>query len=231
MTPEVLEKIRKILELAKRGGTEEEADTAMKMARNILAQYNMTVDQVSFDEDDGIERDQFGHLTKKWKRNLMAAIAKLYFCKVYTDFHRQKGKGITMITGKESNIEITKNLFEYVAGVGEKLSKIYASTIDRNSFCIGFASRINTRVLEEIAKIKTQPETQEMGLVLKSMYETEEDRIKKFLIDVGVTLKKGAPTYIKNEAAYKQGQASANNVSLGRNHITDKSKSQLLIGK
>jgi hypothetical protein len=113
----VVEKIRKLLRLARnKGATEAEAATAMGMAQKLMLQHN--IDNVEEAVEQIAVRGDWhdAEIDKKWQQILMSAVAKLYNCRAVMMVHTRK----VQFVGKPSNVLVCADTLQWVVEqVGE----------------------------------------------------------------------------------------------------------------
>lgn len=179
-----LDKIRKLMNLAKDGGaTEGEASVAMEKAREIMAANNLTMAQLEASGQGGGEgsnRLKGGYKGKalyKYQQSLMATIADTNFCAVLVDSRwngrRYMDTGYTIV-GREANVAAVVNMFDYL---NASLERIVTPHLESNaqrlsrwavSFKEGAAQRLAERLrdrhreelAEQSAKARAQREAQ-----------------------------------------------------------------------
>ncbi len=222
-------KIRKLLVLGNRGGTESEAMAALGKAQELLAKHGLSMSDISDDEQEPYIRDttttQIG--LRPWKRYIYSGICNLYFCKYYFS-----GSKRHTIVGKPSNIEIAKYLIEFIIITGDKLAK---SSENPQSFKKGFGTKIHNRCEEEIKNAKkTGIKDSATGnmMVVHPLYTQSELDIKKFMSELNIKI---TQSYTKpqrfNESqrsAYINGQSAANAVSLIANAINNENSIKMI---
>lgn len=223
----IISKIQKILALGRRGGTEAEADTAMKLAHEFLAKHNLSMENVDGQEveEENYVTDTGDEATKNnsWKDLIFASISELYFCDYFKQ-QRVHGKYRHAIIGKQSNIAIVKTITHYIIKTGEKLSLEYHNESKwRESFRRGFSHRIAERVKHEIARAKNNELTDSdtgMALILHPLYNRVENEIEQYKKDVGLRLtSRKARSRLVIAEAYRNGQSAGETVSLRSNLI------------
>lgn len=173
----VLEKLRKLMALAERAGTEEEADAANRRVHALLSRYNLDITQIlEANTDDEAVIDQelaTERYNERWRRMLMHGAASLYFCSyLYSDAHlhgvnsqrAQRGVNHHFI-GRPHNIAVAKMMGQYLVQTVNRLANEAARTslVERlggrnptstergrfvNSFRLAAASRLHARLLE-----------------------------------------------------------------------------------
>lgn len=227
----LVEKIKKLLEMARRGGTEAEMELALSKVHELLAKYNLSLVDVEAHSD----KEQTSKGTDLvWGNQthqiiIWNAVSRLYFCFYYKQtIKANKKRGIIhTVIGKPSNIVVVKNMAAYVVSLCDNLAKNLPGS-QRSSFKKGFASRIDHRVQEELYKAKqNKMENTETGtsLVLRPVYDAEERESKEYLKSQGIKTKSGSCNLnIRDRSGFQAGQEAAENVSLKANGITGKSQ-------
>lgn len=217
-------RIAKVLEIAKRGGTEAEADTAMRMTLELLAKHNLTMSDVesSLVEDEDIidiANDADNH--QIWQRWIWDSIARLYFCQSYGSTYYLAGKKRISYTvvGRRSNVETVKDIASYLISLCKELAKSAGQdTLYRNSFKSGFGTRIAQRCIQEKnrAELAHTSSNNERGLTLTSVYALRLKENRDYLKDKGIRLHSTASKSrsYRNESGYGSGYSAAGNASL-----------------
>lgn len=224
----LIEKIKKLLEMARRGGTEAEMELALSKVHELLAKYNLSlVDVESHSDKEQTSKGTdlvWGNQTHQMI--IWNAISKLYFCFYYTqNIKANKKRGIIhTVIGKPSNIVVVKNMAAYIANLCDNLAKTLPGN-QRSSFKKGFASRIDHRVQAELYRAKqNRMENTETGtaLILRPVYEAEEKESREYLKSQGIETKSGSCNLnIRDRNGFQAGQEAAENVSLKANGITN----------
>lgn len=226
MSDAIKAKIQKVLELARRGGTEAEADTALSLAHELLAKYNLDMSDVTEIEvrDEDIMEQGFdrGARNIAWQDWIYKAIADLYFCTVYTQrvLIGGKVKSRYAVVGKPSNIETVSDVTTYLIALGKELSADGAGKHDtqyRNSWLNGYGSRIGERAREvKNQAIKKLPGSEEKALAVVNLYALTNRDNRAFLAARGIFLRSGGTSHTscRNEDGYRAGRATGSSVSL-----------------
>lgn len=189
----VMEKIRKLLALAK-SSNEHEAALAADRAQALLAEYNLTHADVEdnaqpVEEDDDTETDSY-----PWRRPLGTWVAKMFFCHyMYSTFKRRKTSYDRHIfVGRPHNIVVAKLMFEYLIATVERLARAGAKTIplkQRSPYRVTFrttcSSRLCARIADRINVAATSgvviPDQTTRLPALRSQYEQAQAEIDSFL--------------------------------------------------
>jgi Protein of unknown function (DUF2786) len=107
----IVEKIRKLLRLARdSGATEAEAGTAMAMAQKLMMQHN--IDHVEDVVEQHAVRGDWRNfeVDKKWQQTLGSAVAHLYNCR----FIMVRELGQVQFIGKASNVLVAFDTLEWI---------------------------------------------------------------------------------------------------------------------
>ena len=189
----IKDKINKMLELARRGGTEAEAETAMRMVLQALAKHNLDMSDVEETEekDEDIIEDITDGGKSMWQHFIWISLSKLYFCKMYTQKYKKNGKIYKsfVLIGRKSNVDTAKSVIKYLIELGTELASD-GDTIYRNSFKNGYAARIFHRCEDEKKRATdlTQIEYTSLAPAIINLYEVTTIENNKFLEDKGVKL-------------------------------------------
>lgn len=234
MKTEIIEKIKKCLEMGKRGGTEAEMSVALGKVHELLAKHNLSLSEVenSFDDDETQKDDDtitFGH--DKDARMIYNAMSELYFTYYFISTIKVNNKRATKhhLVGTLSNITTTKLMTEYVLDTLKTLTK-YMNTDSRKSFSLGFCSRIHARVkdLIKLAKTNQLKDELENALILSPMYDKARNDNSLYMKNSSIrTTRSFARNSIKDVSAYNSGSLAANSVSLN-NQLSSKQSVKLL---
>lgn len=152
-------KVRKLLALANDGGaTEAEADTALRMAQQIMADNNLSMATVAAQggsEGEDAQRDKQearGRAMYQYQRNLMVAICEVNFCMplIITTGHRSSGY---RIIGRRANVASVMTMFDYLTQTINRLVMVEVGGDNRQrmsrrgvSFAEGVADRLRERL-------------------------------------------------------------------------------------
>lgn len=124
----IISKIQKVMTLAERGGTPEEAAAAAAKVQQLLFRHNLTMTDVTAVSDAQNIKAQYANTTVNlgverrqvvgWRRDLLAALARLNFC--YPLLWR--GEPNMQLIGKPENIAAVVQMYEYLATTIDRLS-------------------------------------------------------------------------------------------------------------
>lgn len=225
MENSIVSKIKKLLALAEKGGTEAEANSAMAKAQELLAKHGLSMEAIDeFGAPEKVERDITVSYTAPWKRTIWSAISKLYFCQAY-----HTGGQKMYLVGKPSNIAIAKYIIGYCINTGEKLAKDAAKDYPSgmgfiNSFKKGFGGRIYTRAMAEIEKAKTGGITDTVTgnqLIVHPLYTQAKTEVDVFMRTAGIRLSSSSSqSGPRNRDGYIVGANAANGISLRANALS-----------
>lgn len=229
----ILDRINKIMALAKGSSFEGEADTAMKMAQSYMRQYGLSMSDIEFQEElkteikHNILEEESPRNIQVWTRMLAGSIAIVFDCQFVT-CKNYKGKGIDKLSfiGYTEDIEMTKVVFHCLYTSIRQYSRIhYKRPLDKNSFRLGVCSRLLERVREEKQKDKQESKRYELIIVEKSTH------VKKwFEENLNVTKSKERNNKI-NPFAHAHGRKHADSLDLGNRAKVENQKPVLAIGR
>lgn len=228
LNEKMLDKVRKLLALAERAGTEEEAANAMTRVQEILAKYNLDIGDVKIDDVAAgmAEETMDVAWNQSWIKYVATGIGRLYFCKVLVQTHSTDYLRL-FFTGRAVNIMTAKYVLETVLRAGRKAALDFArqqnklgfnSVSASNNFKKGFGVRVFTRCegLIREAKLKglRDADTNTM-LPVANLYDQEQRAAENFLLNKGVIPRTGnvkmKGTNYDHMAA---GSSAADNVNL-----------------
>lgn len=172
----VLRRLKKLLAIANDGrGNEHEMELAAKKAQELMADYNLSLAQVSgaADAAEGGKREKtdLENAGYQWQRDLMGALAELNFCmhwnakkrvpysKDPNDF-RTIERNTHVLVGREVNVVACREMFKYLHTTIERLVPI-ESNAQRNSRSAqswkeGCAHRLVERLKERRAEMEAE---------------------------------------------------------------------------
>lgn len=235
----IIEKIRKILALAERGGTEAEADSAMTKVQELLTEHNLTLDAVRGKTEMTMTREYKEYpWNQSWIRQVYSGVAGLYFCKFYYTPNGTTNQYCYLI-GEPVNIQTAQYVIDVVIATGNRLAKEHAQAARMeflewcdedekkdatgvaisasNNFKKGFASRINSRCYTLRRKATTIKPNKKEGneLVVADFYKRNDAAIKQYESSIGLKLVSGGGMgAATNSESYLAGGNAANSVNL-----------------
>lgn len=246
VTDALIAKIQKLMALAEKGGTEEEADAAMAKVQEILTKYNLSMSDVQHarDKDEQFERNVVAfEWNATWIAQVYLGVAELYFCKAWCQPNGTIDQKVVML-GSPVNIYSAMYVAQVIVTNGKRLAKEYAQHAYReygmnavsasNNFKKGYASRIRHRCLEMIKDAKRgHVRDAETGtaLVVADLYERTSHALDVYTQDVlKVRLRSSVGMRGANDQdAAGAGRTAADAQSLAANGIAQ-GKGTLLLG-
>lgn len=153
----ILNKIKNLLDLANNNPNENEAIAAALKAQELMAKYNIELDQLDDKKEtreivEEIYYQSDKHEMKKWKIGLADIIAQNFRCKVY--FMNKKD---VVFYGYKEDAKIALNVFTYLYEIGNKLAVRYYNKCKKegketrgvmNTYLVGFKDGV-AEVLEK----------------------------------------------------------------------------------
>ncbi len=217
----VLERVKKMIALGNdAAATEAERETALRMAYNLLAKYNLSMSDLPEDEShEARERQDVVISADKWARSLAQSVGKLFFCKYFYSGTGTSGKDKHCFVGRQSNVMTARYMAEFlIKSVKREATTRYKSptTPQGRSFCVGTVDSIRKRV-EQMLKSDTES-TPGTALVLVSLHEREADANEKWLNGTGVSLTTSKPRADNalRAGAFYEGREYGKTVSLNQ---------------
>lgn len=218
MNKKLINKIQKLLNVSNGTTYNGEAETALKLAYQLMQENNITeadVRNVSRDEELG----PLGNSTvvehakqlRRWEQSLVGSLAKLFDCKVLSvrSGNMYDKKPTYYIVGREGNRVTTKMMFDWIRQ--DTLKKARAAgqgrASARNAYAIGVADSIRRKV----SSLKMEaPKTDAWGIVPL-------DEVEQFIhSDWGKVTTTSFSMRPRNGLAYMQGKADGDSISLNR---------------
>ena len=188
----VVGKVRKLLALARGGGTEAEAENAAQRAHTLLAAHNLTLADVAEKPawgDRVVDRDCVDGSRELWPAQVWHATAALYFCEYFyarvlapDDPERLLGLRHNVV-GRRHSVRIAKLMAEYLVDATNRLAREHGLRVQpeerrsyRKSFRIACAARLAARIWERrhVTEARPTPGPSDTTLpALASLYATE----------------------------------------------------------
>lgn len=153
----ILNKIKNLLDLANNNPNENEAIAAALKAQELMAKYNIELDQLDDKKEtreivEEIYHQSDKHEMRKWKIGLADIIAQNFRCKVY--FMNKKD---VVFYGYKEDAKIALNVFTYLYEIGNKFAVRYYNKCKKegeetrgvmNTYLVGFKGGV-AEVLEK----------------------------------------------------------------------------------
>lgn len=218
----VLARIQKMLILGNdSGATEAERETALRMAYNVMAKYNLTIADLPQDEK-GEDRckQTFTINADAYARSLFASVARLFFCKYFYIRLGSAGRDAHYFVGLESNALTASSMAMYlIKSIKREATNRYgksAGTLAR-SFGTGTTRSICLRVAEMLANANDTENVPGTALALIKAHQSEETENANWMEAMGITTKPAKPrTNTVELAAYFDGEAYGRTVPLNK---------------
>lgn len=212
----VLERIRKSLALSA-SSNPNEAAAAMATAHRLLAEHNLSIDEVTMDlTDDGlvIESEGINIGNKNWRWRVWNRTATANYCTTYA--YEGWNRKTLHVVGRPTNVAATRDMAKWLCERLDAMGRAcqrsrpygYSAHTWRNSYLTGAVGVLASRLWELQQQDKVAPDTQ--ALVVRLDLELE-DYMKHTHPDVTTRRTSAVEVY---EAPYQQGQRDARNLSL-----------------
>lgn len=213
-----IEKIKKMLALAKGTNFENEAEQALAMANKLTSEVGLTMEEIA---KISIE-DEFGKLGSEflnngeekayqpWRRTLLNALCRMFDCSFVNNRKSGTTKFTIDIIGRESNRITVQLMYNWIADrtLKEAREKFGKMTAKRNSYCNGVANAI----WNKICQMKPNPKNDKNAWGLVPISEVEDYKLSKYPHLV-TTLNKAT---ISDGEAYASGIEVGNSTSLNK---------------
>jgi hypothetical protein len=230
----LIEKIQKLLRLST-SPNEHEAALAAEMAQELLAQYNLTMDDVkdNYNQDFVVDSDEVTE-SRPWRRSLGSMVAKLYFSQYFFTYRKtrtdQRKCGyirddIHNFVGAPHNVAVAKMMFVYLCSVVQNLAMAGATKVpvkQRGSYQTSFKHACGWRLC---ARIQKRIDDAKAGKVkasdgsnlpaLADLYKQTQEEIDGFLKSKGTQLE--VPNFrgkLNNPQGISEGIDAADTVAL-----------------
>lgn len=251
----VIDKVRKLL--AKSSGTENEHEAAafLAKAQSILAEYNLSLSDVSIEEqsNDEIVISSTDDLTSSqpWRRSIATACASMYFCRYfwyYKYFDRPNAKNDGSykrmdehnFVGAAHNVEVAKLMFEYLHTTVERLAKEGAKKVpsnERSKYITTFrhvcTQRLCKRIWHMINEAKNNQTSTASGTTMPAvadLYDTLMEQIARFMDEnFGEMETKKVKPVVSSLEGYHDGRVAGSTISLNTQINNDDKASHHLL--
>ena len=223
--PKILERIKKLLNLANGTNFEDEASTAMRMAQEYMTKHGVSLSDLELAEElkeDIVKEyvtEEDGFRSKnpeRWALYLSMTVAVLCDCETYRYVRRTGTSNITFV-GYASDVELAKVLFIcfYVAIRAAAVNNIREAGKKRLSFMLGVSLRLLERARAEKAEAKKEP-TGRYDIVVRS----KQTSIKEWMKAEAINLKDTHSRASHDQAAFEKGRAFGDTMDLmNKKHI------------
>lgn len=228
-----LRKLKNLYEGAKKINSEGEANAAAAAIQRLLAQYNLSMDEIGTDEEkkkDEILHEEVSGFTYKsiggeWENRLVYVLCKWNFCRCF--IYGKSYKNLIII-GKKENIETVKWLRELLSERFVAFSKVrfkeYKKTMEyalkpisldkyQRSYLMGCAAGLDAKLKEESDREKKEDEV--FGTKVTALIVRNDTAIKDYVANkFGGT--KSRKTHEKFDSARNYGYKDGKNTSLNK---------------
>lgn len=192
MNDAILEKVRKVRNLAERAGTDGEAQSAAAALQRLMVKYGITESDLEIPVEGprpvaNNEADQMKSYTPAWKNNLARVIAENFRCQHYwakdVGYYDVRGEyryvHVLRFVGLEQDVALAVECYRIMVAVSDKLAKKYRTQYKKEFGTISVAKAMSMREsylhgfvsgLEDA--FRKQVETQ--AIVLRVAVEVEE---------------------------------------------------------
>lgn len=168
MNPKLLDRIAKLLRLARNNPNINESVAAAAAAQRLMDENNLSEAMLELDGtqtavlEDIVDFGARGApldpgFFRRWHATIANALKNLHGCIIY------KSHGHLQIAGRPSDVEAVRYLYAYLVSEINNLVKIHGKGMGmtwRNNYCLGAAAEVARRLREEHAKWKNEVRTQ-----------------------------------------------------------------------
>ena len=211
-----LEKIRKCLALSK-SPNENEARTALLMARRLMAEYKIGIGDEQLDEDQVPEQREtsvtFTTIRDNWVLDLLALMGPRFCYRTYSAKEYGKKTRTAGFAGFPQDLDVCIPAFELaVATIRSNIIRGHMSKEEADSYARGFIKGLGSEYARQDAEMMAE-DVQERSLVTVMTVPEEVDR---YAAENFSTRRIRMRAYGMDEGAYNSGFAD------GRNHLNRK---------
>lgn len=217
----IVDKIKKLLALAT-SSNENESTAAAQKASLLLAQYNLSLADLGPNQQEEIDESRVETTSKfvTWKMILLSGIAEANGCNAM----RNSYTGSMFLVGNSTNLIVCTHLYEYLSQAIERRAK-YRKGNGRglaylNAFRVGCATRLRQRLLEQKQEMEESgipgvgDGAATPGIVVRSMFEKNQQAIADYLENLGAKVKTRTGSQISSEAGFNTGYEVGDKISL-----------------
>lgn len=208
----ILTKIAKLLALAERGGTVEEAEAAMQKVHELLAKYNLEISDVIKDNKNSSqncseESINLGKRVPVYAQYVASAMALMFDCQA-VDHNGIDGREMRFIGIGADPIVATQTYQFILEAMKRSANNKGIKRADRNSYYVGYA----TAIYHKAKSIHKEYKQQEPGLVL-----AKKATIENYIAVAYKRLRqKSCHARIGSNSAYNSGYNAGQNASFNR---------------
>lgn len=218
----IIDRVKKMMALANcTGAAEGERDNALRMAYNLLAKHNLTMNEVDAHnaaKEEGRESQQAKFVVYPWARQIAGLVGSLFFCNYYFMRNRDGKQATHCFIGKASNAATAQYMSEFVVkSVCREAARLYGSAItpEARCFAIGVVRKLQERIAEIKASLNKESATG-TALALINLDKSEKEANSLWLVEQGIKLKTSASRAkgVTDSDAYHAGKDFGSRVSL-----------------
>jgi len=162
-TTKIAKRVKKMLDLATSTSFAKEAETAMRMARSLMAKHNLSMDEVMLAADAIRPNVYENSNTRPWVRSCYRSAAKMSACDYIYGNSVSRGKCQHIFVGLPHNTAVAYLMGGYLINAIRRMCKEQVRSMKtcdpqfKTSFYIAASVAIQNRVNELIAQRATQP--------------------------------------------------------------------------
>jgi len=215
---EMLTKLKKLLALAANAGSEQEAETAMRMASKIMAKYGL--ESVSLEEEksgpfiDSFSSETWIDSNSEWEGTLSVIVVECFNCRQIRQKPIQKYgiKGKIIFVGEKKDLVLVEWYYKYLKlAISRRAEQHSKKKRDQHAFAIGMILSLRER-LQKLHKYVEEERTEDTtAIVLRTQAMVD----KKFR-EMFPRVKEVNGRKISNQDALKKGQAAGAKLSLSK---------------
>lgn len=215
MNSKVIDKVRKLLRLAERGGTPEEAASAAAKAQELILRHKL--DSVTLDDDTPEEEQVVGHHdnapldasgSATWKTRLA------HFLCLHNSCRAVKYGRALLIVGTPTNVETVRFLYRHVSDQIQNLTRMSASGRGKsyaNNYRVGCVDGVNEKLRDMQRAIRQEYAGSSALMVI----DKEGKAVDAFMS--GLNLRRGARSSMRPDFGARQaGRSAGRGISLNR---------------
>lgn len=225
MNAKLLERMKRLLAMSQDKSSENEAMIAAKRLHSLLSQHSMSMTDIE-SKQDAVDEESFETVNFPWRRNVAAAVARLYYCDMYYMRGYKKNYTQIFIVGKPHHRHIAKVIMGSVFKIIEREAVNYSvqtygkrNSTAMSSFKNGAAQRIALRCRDLIADARAgnlvDDETGQNLPVLASLYDQETSACSDFMNSKDLRTTRST-SRARDRTAMAAGSNAANKVPLSQ---------------
>lgn len=214
----ILDRVKKLLELAKDNANENEADNAMLKAQEYMARHKISQSEVDTIIDKETEPNVIEEpftlwsKTKWWERELASVIAWNFRC-YYVIYTRNSLTRLSFY-GKDEDVWLAKEVYEFASWAIQYHSKQYMKERDvadrtiktglKNAYMKGFINGLNARYKKQVAENEWALVLVKDAIVEKKWTDRDLKKVKN----------KSNASFLNDAQARKDGYDEGNNLNM-----------------